>query len=88
MGHGPGMLGNWKGEGEKGLGVKEARGGGGRKEGLGLRGVTFDTCLSISALMLQKRGSERTFLEDSFKSPTAAVALRCRERQPFRAAPC
>lgn len=29
MGHGPGMLGNWKGEGEKGLGVKEVGGGSG-----------------------------------------------------------
>ena len=26
MGHGPGMLGNWKGEGEKGLAVKEVGG--------------------------------------------------------------
>lgn len=26
MGHGPGMWGNWKGEGEKGLGVKEVGG--------------------------------------------------------------
>lgn len=40
-------------------------------QGFGLWRVTFDTCLSISPLILKKRGSELTFLEDSFKS------LRC-----------
>lgn len=37
-------------------------------QGFGLWRVTFDMCLSVSPLILKKRGSELTFLEDRFKS--------------------
>lgn len=55
------MLGNWKGEGEKGLGVKEVG------EESGVRALESDIRYASECMALEKRGSELTFLEESLQ---------------------